>query len=135
MDTKHRDLTNLIIKAFYNVYNLLGYGFAEKVYHNALMIELQRLGPTAEKEHHIKVYFRSKVVGEFFADIVVNDLVILELKAVQTLIEQHEAQLLSYLRATKYEVGLLLNFCPKPEIQRKSYNNSAQGNMSWLSPT
>lgn len=134
MEAKHRDLTNLIIKAFYNVYNLLGYGFAEKVYHNALIIELQRLGLTAEKEQQIKVYFRSEIVGEFYADIVVNDLVILELKAAKTLIAQHEAQLLSYLRATKYEVGLLFNFGPEPEIQRKSYNNSAKGNMSWVSP-
>jgi len=132
MESKHREVSSLCIKAFYNVYNVMGYGFSEKVYHNALIVELRRLSLNVVKEQKILVHFRGQVVGEYFADIVVNDVLILELKAVKELIDQHEAQVLNYLRATKYEVALLLNFGPEPEIQRKSYNNSSKGNMPWL---
>jgi GxxExxY protein len=120
---KHSDLTDLIIKAFYNVYNLLGYGFLEKVYENALIIELESLGLVVKRQVPIKVYFKEKEVGSYFADIVVNDVVIIELKAAEILVEAHEAQLTNYLRATNIEVGLLLNFGKQPQIKRKVFTN------------
>ena len=129
---KHSELTELIIKAFYNVYKTLGYGFLEKVYAKAMLIELRRLGLKAEKEFPIKIYYQDELVGEYFADLIVNDLIIVELKAAHTLAEEHEAQLLNYLKATRYEVGLLLNFGPKPQIKRKAYDNENKGNLSWI---
>jgi GxxExxY protein len=120
---KHSDLTDLIIKAFYNVYNLLGYGFLEKVYENALLIELQSLGLEVKRQVPIKVYFKGQEIGSYFADIVVNDVVIIELKAAEILVEAHEAQLTNYLRATNIEVGLLLNFGKQPQVKRKVFTN------------
>ncbi|NUO78524.1 GxxExxY protein [candidate division KSB1 bacterium] len=129
---KHSALTELIINAFYNVYNTLGYGFLEKVYANAMLIELHRLGLNARKEFSIRIYYQDELVGEYFADLLVSDLIIVELKAVQALAEEHEAQLLNYLKSTRYEVGLLLNFGPKPQIKRKAYDNENKGNLSWI---
>jgi GxxExxY protein len=122
----------LIIKAFYTVYNTLGYGFLEKVYRNALAIELRKLGLDVIQEARIAVYYDGQVVGEYFADLLVAGVVIVELKAVQRLLSEHEAQLLNYLKATPYEVGLLLNFGPEPEIRRKAFDNSRKGSMRWL---
>ena len=132
MDFKHTDITELIIKAFYKVYNTLGYGFLEKVYRNALAIELRKLGLEVIPEMRIVVYYDGKAIGEYFADLLVAGVVIVELKAVKRLVEEHEAQLLNYLKATPYEVGLLLNFGPKPEIKRKAFDNSRKGSMRWL---
>jgi GxxExxY protein len=129
---KHTDITDLIIKAFYTVYNTLGYGFLEKVYRNALTIELRKLGLDVIQEARITVYYDGQVVGEYFADLLVASAVIVELKAVKSLLSEHEAQLLNYLKATPYEVGLLLNFGPKPEIKRKAFDNSRKGSMRWL---
>ena len=120
---KHGDLTKQIIGIFYDVYNVLGYGFLEKVYENALAIRLRKAGFTVAQQQPITVYFDGQVVGEYFADLVVNDLVILELKAVKELTEAHEAQLVNYLKATPYEVGLLLNFGLEPQVVRKAYDN------------
>ncbi|MEE9618098.1 MAG: GxxExxY protein [Anaerolineae bacterium] len=122
----------MIIKAFYKVYNALGYGFLEKVYRNALVIELRKLGLEVIPEARIRVYYEGEVVGEYFADLLVAGVVIVELKAMKSLLEEHEAQLLNYLKATPYEVGLLLNFGPKPEIKRKAFDNSRKGSMRWL---
>jgi GxxExxY protein len=119
----HSDLTKIIIKAYYNVYNKLGYGFLEKVYENALMIELQKFDLHCEKQKPIQVYYDDKHVGEYFADIIVNDCVIIELKASDCLVEEHEAQLINYLRATNIEVGLLLNFGREAEFKRKAFSN------------
>ena len=132
MSFKHTDITELIIKAFYTVYNTLGYGFLEKVYRNALAIELRKLGLDVIPEARIIVYYDGEVVGEYFADLLVAGTVIVELKAVKRLLPEHEAQLLNYLKATPYEVGLLLNFGPKPEIKRKAFDNSRKGSMRWL---
>lgn len=132
MGFKHTDITELIIKAFYQVYNTLGYGFLEKVYVNALAIELRRLGLEVTQEVRIVVYYAGEVVGEYFADLVVAGAVIVEVKAAKSLLEEHEAQLLNYLKATPYEVGLLLNFGPKPEVRRKAFDNSRKGSMQWL---
>ena len=129
MIEKHADLTEKIIGAYYDVYNSLGYGFLEKVYENALVIELRQRGFQVEQQESIEVLYRGHVIGEYFADIVVNGLVILELKAVQKLIDQHQAQLLNYLKATSYEVGLLLNFGPKPQHIRKVYDNARKPNL------
>jgi len=121
---KHSDLTEQIIGAFYAVYSVLGYGFLENVYVKALVIELKNRGMNAQKEFPIEVYYAGQKVGEYYADLIVNDLVILEIKAVKSLIDEHEAQLLNYLKATPYEVGLLLNFGPKPETKRRSFDNA-----------
>lgn len=128
---KHSDLTEQIIGAFFKVYNTLGYGFSEKVYENALGLELRKLGLKAEQQKKILVYYHSQVVGEYFADIVVNEIVIIELKAIRQLLEEHEAQLLNYLKATQIEVGLLLNFGPKAEHKRKVYDNVRKGSLIW----
>ncbi|MBM3149344.1 MAG: GxxExxY protein [Chloroflexi bacterium] len=132
MEAKHKDITELIIQAFYTVYNTLGYGFLEKVYQNALVIELRRLGLEVIPEAPIKVYYNGQVVGEYFADLLVAGVVLVEIKAVRTLAPEHEAQLLNYLKATPYEVGLLLNFGPKPEFKRKVYDNELKGGLSWV---
>jgi GxxExxY protein len=114
----HKETTDRILKAFYAVYNGLGHGFLEKVYENALIVELKGLGLKAEQQRPITVTYRGQVVGEFFADVVVNDAVVLEPKTVERLVEEHAAQLINYLRATQYELGLLLNFGPKPQFRR-----------------
>ncbi len=126
---KHSDLTEQIIGAFYAVYSTLGYGFLEDVYLKAMEIELKKRGLSPSVEKPIDVYYAERLIGKYYADIVVNDLVILELKAVKALIAEHEAQLLNYLKATPYEVGLLLNFGPKPETKRRSFDNSRK---EWL---
>jgi GxxExxY protein len=123
MQFKHQDITEKIIKAFYNVYNTLGFGFLEKVYENALMIELKSLGLNCIKQKPISVYFKDNCVGEYFADIIVEDCVILELKAAEGIVEEHEEQLLNYLKATEIEVGLLLNFGKKPQFKRQIFEN------------
>jgi GxxExxY protein len=133
-EAKYADVTHKIIGAFFKVYNTLGYGFSEKVYQNALVIELIALGLSVEAPKQIAVYYAGTMVGEYYADIVVNGVVILELKAVQRLLPEHEAQLLNYLKATSIEVGLLLNFGPKAQHERKVYNNELKGSMSWTQP-
>ena len=120
---KHTELTDKIIKAFYIVYNRLGYGFLEKVYENALMIELNNIGLNAKRQVPVKVYYEGKEVGSYFADITVNALVILKLKACDGFIDEHEAQLTNYLRASKIEVGLLLNFGHKAQVKRRVFSN------------
>lgn len=123
MELLHKDLTEKILKTFYDVYNELGYGFLEKVYQNSLYIELKNRGFQVEAQKQIKVYYKGIEVGEYYADLVVNDLVILELKAAECLVKEFEAQLINYLRGTNMEVGLLLNFGKKPEFIRKVYEN------------
>lgn len=123
----HKELSNKIIKCFYTVYNTLGFGFLEKVYENALMIELSTNGLKAEKQKQIKVYYENQIVGEYFADIIVEDLIILELKAAEFVIEEHELQLINYLKATEIEIGLLLNFGKSPEFKRKIFTNDRKG--------
>lgn len=123
---KHSELTEKIIKAFYKVYNTLGYGFLEKVYENAIYIELEAIGFNIKKQEPIKVYYEGKEVGVYFADLIVNNTIIIELKATEYLIEENESQLINYLKATDMEVGLLLNFGKKPEVKRKVYSNNIE---------
>ena len=120
---KHQELTDRIIKIFYKVYNKLGYGFLEKVYENAVMLELKRAEISAIAQTPIKVLYEGEVVGEYFADVLVENRVIIEIKAAKELAPENEAQLLNYLKATDVEVGILLNFGPKPEVKRKLFDN------------
>ena len=122
MQFKYQDITEKIIKAFYNVYNSLGYGFLERVYENAMMIEFLNLN--CEKQKQIKVFYKNENVGEYYADIIVEDKVIIELKAAEGIVDEHEHQLLNYLKATEIEVGLLLNFGKKPQFKRQIFENS-----------
>ncbi|HUH74701.1 MAG TPA: GxxExxY protein [Chitinophagales bacterium] len=124
MELLYKELTEQIIKAFYDVYNELGYGFLEKVYQNSLYMELKNRGFNVEAQKQIKVYYKNTVVGEYYADLIVNNLIILELKATEVIVKEFEFQLLNYLRATDIEVGLLLNFGIKPEFRRKVFDNS-----------
>jgi len=118
----HQDITEIIIKCFYKVYNSLGYGFLEKVYENSLCIELRNSGLKCDAQQKIKVYYKNEKVGLYYADIVVEDKIIIELKA-STLIEEHEYQLLNYLKATEIEIGLLLGFGKEATFIRKIFTN------------
>ena len=122
---KHSEVTEKIIKAFYKVYNSLGNGFLEKVYENALIIELRSEGLLVFQQKPITVYYNEFEVGNYFADLVVENKVIIELKAAEGIREEHEAQLINYLRATDIEVGLLLNFGVKPQFKRKIFTNKS----------
>lgn len=117
----HEELTREIISAFYEVYNTLGYGFLEQVYQNSLYKELKRLGFKCEPQKQIKVYYKDELVGNYVADMIVQDLIILELKAVKQLLVEHECQLVNYLKATNLEVGLLFNFGPVPQVKRRIF--------------
>lgn len=116
---KDDDLTHKIIGCAYKVHNALGQGFLEKVYENSLRIELEKLGLRVKQKEPINVTYDGRVVGVYYADLWVNDRVIIELKAVQTLVKQHEAQLVNYLAATGIDCGLLLNFGPSVQVKRK----------------
>ncbi len=160
----HAEITERIIAAFYSVYNTLGYGFLEKVYQNAMEVEMTVRGlaivpqaprsvetwraarrqpagvlklnrradaaPLANTHHFnraqapLNVYYSRVVVGEYFADFLVEGCVIVELKATEGIAPEHHAQLLNYLKATDINVGLLLNFGPKPEVRRKVYETA-----------
>lgn len=123
MELLHKDITDRILKTYFEVYNELGYGFLEKVYQNAMFLELKSKGFTVEAQKQIKVFYKGDNVGVYYADLIVNDTVILELKAAEVLVKDFEYQLINYLRATCIEVGLLLNFGPKPEFKRKVFGN------------
>jgi len=120
---KHEEITEKIIGVFYEVYNELGHGFLESVYEQSMAIALSEAGLQVVQQAPIAVHFRGRMVGDFRADLLVNGQVIVELKAARTIESAHEAQLMNYLRATKIEVGLLMNFGPKPEFKRFIYDN------------
>lgn len=117
----HSDITSRIIRAYYSVFNKMGYGFLEKVYENALLIELRKAGLACKAQVPIQVYYDQEEVGYYLADIVVNHKVIIEIKAAESLCEEHEVQLVNYLRATDIEVGILLNFGKQAEFKRKVF--------------
>jgi len=121
---KYEEVTEKIIGAFYNVYNALGYGFLEKVYENALILELNERAMVAKQQIPIEVHYKDKLVGEYFADIIVEDKIILEIKAVDQLTEEHTLQLINYLKSTNIEIGLLLNFGKEPQVVRKIFSNA-----------
>ncbi len=120
---KYSDITDKIIKAYFNVYNKLGYGFLEKVYEKSMIIELKKFHLYCESQFPIEVFYEEDKVGQYFADIIVENVVILELKADKNLCPEHEAQLLNYLKATEIEVGMLLNFGETPQFKRKVFSN------------
>jgi GxxExxY protein len=115
----YSELTGQVLKAFFKVYNVLGYGFAEKVYKNSMLIELHSMGISCGSDLPIKVFYENQLVGNFCADILVENIVIVEVKAIERLAPEHEVQLVNYLKATETEVGLLLNFGPKPQQVRR----------------
>jgi len=130
---RHGEITDLLIRAFFRAYNALGHGFLEKVYENAMAIEARKMGLKVEQQMSVKVFYGEDVIGEYFADLAVNDKVIVELKVAQRLASEHESQLMNYLKATRYEVGLLLNFGIKPEFRRRIMDSNRKGNFSWRS--
>jgi GxxExxY protein len=114
MKILYEDITSTIIGAFYETYNTLGAGFLEKVYENALLIELKARGLSTTSQYPVTVYYKNLIIGGYIADIMVEEKVICEVKAVRKLLPEHEAQLLNYLKVTNMKVGLLLNYGPKP---------------------
>ncbi len=120
---KYKALTSEIIEAFYKVYNTLGYGFLEAVYEKSLYLELKNKGMNVVRQQRIEVFYENQSVGIYFADLLVDNHVVVEIKAAATLRKEHEIQLLNYLKATNIEVGLLLNFGKEPEIKRRIYSN------------
>ena len=123
------DLTKMIIGCAYKVHNILGSGFLEKVYENALRIELEKLGRKVKQQEPINVSYEGQVVGEYYADLWVDDSVVIELKAVQTLVKRHEVQLVNYLAATNIDNGLLLNFGSSVEVKRKFREYRSKGSL------
>jgi GxxExxY protein len=121
---KHSELTDLIIAVFYDVYNELGFGFLESGYRNSLRLALLDKGLTVEQEVPVAVFFRGHNVGDFRADLIVNGTVLLELKTAEQIVAAHESQVLNYLRSTALELGLILNFGPKPQVRRLLLDNS-----------
>ncbi|MDH4403524.1 MAG: GxxExxY protein [Flavobacterium sp.] len=125
----HKSITDKILKVYYEVYNDLGYGFLEKVYQNAMYFELKSLGYKVEAQKQIKVYYKKQLVGEYYSDLLVEDKVIVELKATELLMNAHVAQIINYLKGTPIEVGLLLNFGEQPEFKRFIYTNDRKINL------
>ena len=117
-----QELTERIIGVFYSVYNELGAGFLESVYENAMVLALREVGLGIEQQVVLAVGFRGSIVGEFRADIIVERRVVLEIKAVQSLALAHQAQLINYLKASKIRIGLLLNFGPQAQFERRIFN-------------
>jgi GxxExxY protein len=122
MDREH--VAHIVIQAFYEVYNTLGYGFLEKNYENALVLELRLRGVKAVQQAPVAVNYKGQKIGDYFVDVLVEDCVILELKTAVELAPEHEAQLLHYLKATNIDLGLLLNFGPKPKVRRLVYETA-----------
>lgn len=130
----HSDITSQVIKAYYNVYNKLGYGFLEKVYENALLIEMRKMNLFCKAQFPIKVFYDEFEIGFYIADIIVNECVIIEVKAAESICVEHEAQLTNYLKATEVEVGLVLNFGKKAEFKRKVFSSEFK-NLKKSSPS
>jgi GxxExxY protein len=124
---KHAELTEQVIGVFYEVYNELGIGFLEKVYQEAMALVLRSKGIAVQCEVSLPVWFRGTKIGAYEADLVVAGVVLVELKAGKALDSSHEAQLLNYLRSTEIEVGLLLNFGPRPQVRRFAFENERKG--------
>jgi len=128
---KNADLSEKIIKVFFQVHTELGFGFSEKVYQRAYAIALRESGLKVDEQIPIKVYYHGQVVGEFFGDMLINDVILLELKAVKAILDEHEAQLVNYLKATEIEVGYVLNFGTSASFKRKILDNDRKGSLQW----
>ena len=125
-ELKHADLTDRILGTFFDVYNELGPGFLESVYEEAMFIALTEAGLEVRRQVPVPVHFRGRVIGEYRADLMVQNVVFVELKVAEALVQAHYAQLVHYLRATQLEVGLLLNFGPKPDFKRIAVSNESK---------
>ena len=120
-DYPHAELSAVVIGAFYETYNALGFGFLESVYENAFLVQLEHCGLRVERQRPIVVRYRGRIVGEFRADLVVEEQLLVEIKAASTLLPAHEAQLINYLKGTGLQLGLLLNFGPRPQVRRRIF--------------
>lgn len=120
---KYKEISDKIINAYFEVYNKLGIGFLEKIYENAMMIELKKRGLSVNSQIPIEIFYYDNCVGNYIGDILVNEKILVELKAITKLTKNEQSQLLNYLSATKYEVGLLLNFGEEYKIIRKVFDN------------
>ena len=123
MSLLYEDKTDKIIKVFYDVYNALGYGFLEKVYEAALVIELSKNGFDVKRQSPIKVYYDGQLIGDYYCDLIVDDLILIELKSVETLVIAHQKQTINYLKASEFEVALLFNFGDTPQVKRLLFTN------------
>jgi GxxExxY protein len=119
----HQEITEQILSSFYKVYNTLGYGFLEKVYENALTLELREKNLDVEQQYNLKVFYKDQEVGSYFADLIVDQKIVIELKAAESICPEHKCQLINYLKATQIEIGLLLNFGKKAEFSRVIFTN------------
>ena len=128
-DLLHKKITDDILKVYYDIYNQLGYGFLERVYQNAMYFELKEKGYQVEAQTPIKVYLKGQLIGEYYSDLLIENKVIIELKACEVLMNVHVAQLMNYLKATEIEVGLLLNFGEEAEFKRIIYTNDRKNNL------
>ena len=128
-DENRSELTGTVIREFYGVYNELGCGFLESVYAAAFAMALRSVGLRVEREVEIPVSFRGAVIGKFFADMVIDGVLLVELKALNGLTPTHQAQVMNYLRATNIELALLLNFGSRPEMKRLIYTNDRKKNL------
>jgi GxxExxY protein len=133
MSYLHESLTDRIIGCYFDVYNELGYGFLEKVYEMSMLVHLTECGLSAVRQFPISVRYHGQPVGNYSADLLVDKKVIIEIKAVERLAVEHEFQLINYLRATDVEVGLLLNFGPRPDVRRKVFANERKPGLRWRS--
>lgn len=122
---KHQNITKKIIKGYYEVYNELGTGFLEAVYENALYMVLSEYGLEVEQQQPISVYFRGIIIGNYRADLIIEQKVLLELKAVRATAPEHKAQIIHYLKATNIDIGLLMNFGDEPEFRRFIFDKKA----------
>jgi GxxExxY protein len=130
MELIHAETTGPLIDLFFDVHHSLGHGFLERVYSNAMVVAGKRIGFDIKQDVPIQVRFEGTVVGKYQADLLVNHSVIVELKVCRALLPEHEAQLLNYLKATHYEVGMLLNFGEKPRYKRMEFENARKGNLN-----
>ena len=119
----HKNLSDTILKIYFEVYNGLGYGFLEKVCQDAMYLELKSQGYKVKAQKQIKVYYKSQLIGDYFADLLIENSIILEPKACRCLLDEHKSQLLNYLKATDVKIGLVLNFETTPEFKRSIYTN------------
>jgi GxxExxY protein len=123
----YSEITEKIIEAAFTVHRILGFGFLEKVYENALVIELENRGLKVDQQKSLRVYYKEQIAGEYILDLLVEDKIIVEVKALKQLIEIHEIQLLNYLKGCNLQVGLLINFGPSVEIKRRYQKSEKSG--------
>ena len=120
---KHEDITHKVIGAAFKVYNQIGFGYLESVYHKSMVIELKKQKLAVESEKALKLYYDNEVVGDFYADLLVEENIVVELKSVKKLVKEHEVQLVNYLTGLRKEIGLLINFSPSGVEAKRKYRD------------